>query len=128
MTAATEDRKSAVPVRWAGVFLRCCHVLAVVGLGAGLLGAPVAVGRIAVAAMASGVAMFALDIWQKPSRLRELAGVAVLLKLVLVVWLAVDAPGRLALFWLIVAGSVVFAHAPARFRHRLVLRAKPRRS
>jgi hypothetical protein len=34
--------------------------------------------------------------------------------------MALDASARLPLFWLIVVGSAVFAHAPARFRHAVL--------
>lgn len=95
--------------------------MAVVWLGAAELGAPVSGGFAALVVGATGFVMFALDIWNKPSHLREASGVAVLVKLVLVGWMAVDASSRFLLFWVVIAGSAVFAHAPARFRHAILL-------
>lgn len=109
-------------LRWGNVLLRGLHLIAVILLGAALLGAPQSGRHFAIAVAASGFAMFALDVWRKPQHLREAAGIAVLVKLVLVGWMALDDSVRLPLFWIIVAGSAISAHAPARFRHALVLR------
>jgi hypothetical protein len=108
-------------LRWINVILRGLHLVAVIFLGAALLGAPLATAQVAIAVAATGFAMFALDVWRKPRHLREAAGIAVLLKLVLVGWMVFDAAAQHVLFWLIVAVSAVSAHAPARFRHALLL-------
>jgi hypothetical protein len=126
MTIASAERKSGGWRRWAGVILRSVHLVAVIALGAGLLGAPIAVGNAATAVLFSGLAMFGLDIWSKPGHLHELSGVSMLLKLALVLWMAVDATQRTTLFWLVVAGSALVAHAPARFRHAQVCGQKIR--
>jgi len=107
--------------RWANVLLRGAHLVAVILLGAALLGAPVSAAQAVWAVAGSGLAMFVLDVWNKPSHLRETSGIAVMLKLMLVGWMAADASARFALFWVIVVGSAVFAHAPARFRHAVLL-------
>ncbi|MEW6514260.1 MAG: hypothetical protein AB1443_09675 [Pseudomonadota bacterium] len=109
-------------LRWANVILRGLHLVAVILLGAALLGAPQVGTKVAIAVAATGFAMFALDIWRKPQHLREVAGIAVLLKLVLVGWMVFDAAAQHILFWVIVAGSAIAAHAPARFRHAILLR------
>ena len=113
-------------LRWINVILRALHLAAVILLGAVLLGAPLDTGRAAIGVAATGFAMFALDIWRKPQHLREAAGIAVLLKLVLVGWMVFDAAAQQILFWLIVAGSAIAAHAPARFRHALLFGDKVR--
>lgn len=115
----TEDKPAKAPPlrRWLDVLLRCCHLAAVILLGAALLGAPVAGGSAAAAVAVTGLAMFALDTWSYPGHLRELAGVVVLTKLLLVVWMTLDENVRPLLFWLVVLGSSVSSHAPARFRH-----------
>ena len=41
-----------------------------------------------------------------------------LVKFVLLGWFAADPARRPLLFWLILVFSVIFAHAPASFRHR----------
>lgn len=111
------DRKSFPGQRWLGVLLRGLHLVAVIWLGAALLGAPVSSDHAVLGLWTTGLAMLALDTWSKPSHLREASGIAVLAKLGLVVWMAADESVRAVLFWLVVAGSAVFAHAPASFRH-----------
>lgn len=107
--------------RWMNVTLRGLHLVAMILLGAALLGAPVESTPAAIGVAVSGFSMLALDTWRKPSHLREASGIAVLVKLALVGWMAFDASPRLVLFWIVVAGSAVFAHAPASFRHAIVL-------
>lgn len=104
--------------RWLNVGLRGLHLAAVIVLGAALLGAPVAAGSAAWGVAATGLAMLVLDTWNHPAHLREVAGAAVIVKLALVAWMAVDAAARPALFWVVVIGSAIFAHAPASLRHR----------
>jgi hypothetical protein len=118
------DRKNFPGQRWLSVVLRGLHLVAVIWLGAALLGAPVASDQAALAVAITGAVMFALDIVSKPSHLREVAGIAVMLKLALVAWMVVDASSRPMLFWIILAGSVIFAHAPARFRHAVLIRSR----
>lgn len=103
--------------RWLNVALRCLHLSAVIILGAGLLGAAIQSTNAALAVAATGLGMFALDTLTHPGHLREASGIAMIAKLALVIWMAVDANVRPVLYWLIVVGSAVFAHAPARFRH-----------
>jgi hypothetical protein len=113
-------------LRWINVILRGLHLATVILLGAALLGAPLVSSQVAIAVAASGFAMLALDVWRKPQHLREAAGIAVLLKLVLVAWMVFDAAAQHVLFWVIVAGSAISAHAPARFRHAILLGSKAR--
>lgn len=103
------------------VVLRGLHLVAVVWLGAALLGAPVASDPAVLGLWTTGLVMLGLDTWSKPSHLREASGVALLVKLALVGWMALDAASRSVLFWLVVVGSGVFAHAPARFRHAVLI-------
>jgi hypothetical protein len=119
------DRRTFPGQRWLGVLLRGLHLVAVIVLGAALLGAPVASDQAVLGLWSTGLAMLALDTWSKPSHLREASGLSVLVKLALVGWLAVDAGNRAVLFWLVVVGSAIFAHAPATFRHAVVF--PPRR-
>jgi hypothetical protein len=121
MAALTSSPKAPPLRRWGNVALRGLHLIAVIVLGAGLLGAPVATGTAAMGAAITGVVMLILDTWTHPNHLREAAGFAMLVKIALVAWMALDANIRPLLFWFIVAGSALFAHAPARFRHVLVL-------
>jgi hypothetical protein len=111
--------------RWLSVLLRGLHLVAVIGLGAALLGAPAdnagGISRLAAAVVASGVAMFALDLWRKPKHLLEVAGIGVLAKLLLVGGMMLDGAPRLTLFWLVVIWSALFSHAPATFRHARII-------
>lgn len=113
-------------LRWTNVILRGLHLVTVILLGAALLGAPQVSTQVAIAVAATGFAMLALDVWRKPQHLREAAGIAVLLKLVLVGWMVFDVAAQHVLFWVIVAGSAIAAHAPARFRHALLIGNKAR--
>lgn len=107
--------------RWLVVVLRAAHVVGVVGVGAGLLASPGgAVTGFAWLMVASGVAMAALDAWSNPVWLREFAGVSLLAKFALLGWFLADDGARPLLFWSILVFSVIFAHAPASFRHRRV--------
>jgi hypothetical protein len=115
------DRRSFPGLRWLGVALRTLHLSAVILLGAALMGAQGTGDHAAAAVAITGALMFVLDTWSKPSHLREVSGIAVMLKVVLVAWMAIDGSFRLALFWIVLAGSVVFAHAPAKFRHAVLI-------
>ncbi len=106
--------------RWLVVALRAAHLAGVVGVGAGLLALPGGpAGGYVWLMVASGVAMAALDAWSNPVWLRELAGLSLLLKFALLGWFVVaDEGAQRLLFWAILVFSVIFAHAPASFRHR----------
>ncbi|MEZ5610612.1 MAG: hypothetical protein R3E45_09260 [Rhodocyclaceae bacterium] len=122
------ERSSRRPplLRWFGVVLRGVHLAAVIALGAALLGAPLDGRHQALAVLATGLAMVALDLRAKPHLFAEWAGIALVAKLVVVGWMAADVALRPLLYWLIVAWSVLFAHAPASFRHRVWWRGRPR--
>ncbi|MGB3429855.1 MAG: hypothetical protein WBA53_16955 [Burkholderiaceae bacterium] len=108
--------------RWFGIGARAVHIVAVVLLGAAVMGAAprMSMTVIGVLLLTSGVALLALDTWKTPQHLREFAGAAMVGKLLVVVWMLRDPVYGEAGFWLIVLWSVVFAHAPASFRHRRV--------
>ena len=82
------------------------------------MGPPSLGGRLALAVWVSGGALLALELGVRPARFWEWSSAAVLVKLLLVGWMALDEAPRLLLFWVLVAWSVVFAHAPASVRHR----------
>lgn len=111
------NRKPGRLLRWFSVLLRAIHLATAIGLGAAILGAELDVQRQAIGVLISGVAMLALDLRCKPQMVWEWTGASMLLKLVLIGWLALDAGLREPLFWVIVIWSVVFAHAPREFRH-----------
>ena len=72
---------------------------------------------IAAVMAASGGLMLAMDLRAGRMALRELAGAFVLLKLLMVAWMAFD-PGQAHwIFWLLLVGSSIASHAPKGFRH-----------
>jgi hypothetical protein len=103
--------------RWLHVILRAAHLIAVVLLGAAWLGGSLSGAQAAVWVALTGFLMFVLDIVRRPSHPRELAGFSVIVKLLLIAWMIVDVEARMALFWVILAGSVFFSHASAEIRH-----------
>ena len=124
-TASTTDfvsRRLPAGWRWLGIGMRAVHLAAVVLLGAAVLGAaprlPFAVTGVAL--LASGLVLLALETWKAPGVLMELAGAGMLAKLAFIVWMVVDVPHAELAFWLVTLWSVVFAHAPASFRHRRI--------
>ena len=112
--------------RWVIVALRALHLVAVVVLGAQLLGAPAAAGwpaaGVAAVVLGSGLAMLGLDLLAHRQHLRTIAGLTALVKLLLVAILAL-APA-LWLFWTLVVLSALVSHAPATFRHHVVIQRK----
>jgi hypothetical protein len=110
-------RQPSPLLRWTSVALRGIHLATVIGLGAALLGAQLSIDQQAIGVLVSGILMFALDLSNKPHMLFEWSGLALVIKLAAVVWLALDEGMREVLFWGIVVWSVLFAHAPAYFRH-----------
>ncbi len=108
------------------MLLRTVHIIAVVGLGAHLLGAvspplwPPA--GLAGAILSSGLAMFAIDLYHDRAHVRQVAGLAVLVKLALTAGLIVAPNLGLTLFWVLIVLSAIVSHAPKRFRHHVVFR------
>lgn len=119
----------ASPVRrWTSVLLRAVHLVTVIGLSAGILGSPaVHDHRWATAVVVSGLALFAVDYWGRPDRLREVSAASLLAKLALVALMIVLPDSQTALFWSVVVWSVIFAHAPASFRHARIGGSTPKR-
>lgn len=103
--------------RWFSVLLRSLHLAGVVWLGAAVLGAPAGHSRAALLVLVSGLLMLAMDLRAGRMALREVAGAAVLVKLALVAWMALDARHAVLIFWVLVLGSAVTSHAPKGFRH-----------
>lgn len=103
--------------RWLSVLLRSLHIATVVWLGAMVLGAPVASAAAPLLVLGSGVAMLLLDLRAGRIALGELAGASVLVKLVLVAWLALDKAHAGPIFWLLVVMSSLTSHAPKNVRH-----------
>lgn len=119
---AFNPRRLPAGWRWLGIGMRAIHLAAVVLLGTAVLGAaprlPFAVTGVAL--LATGFVLLALETWKKPNHLMQFAGAAMLAKLAFIAWMVVDVPRAELAFWLVTLWSVVFAHAPASFRHRRI--------
>lgn len=103
-------------LRWLNVVLRGIHLVAVIHFSASILGALPASASGGMAVFLSGSALWAVDLWQHPDHLRQMAGFSMMLKLALVAGMVFSPGLRLPLFWTIVVWSVIFSHAPANFR------------
>jgi hypothetical protein len=124
MTSASDGTARRLPAswRWLGITFRAVHLGAVVLLGTALLGAAPRVPGAIVGGvlLATGIGLLALEVWKTPGLLSQFAGAGTILKLAFVLWMLLDAAHAEVAFWLVVLWSVVFAHAPASFRHRRV--------
>ena len=102
--------------------LRALHLVGMVGLGAAALGVrPVSETTVFVGIlMASGVFIAALDRWADPAYFFQLNGLAVLVKVLLLAGVGMLAGFNAVLFWAVLVGSVLVAHAPRRLRHRRI--------
>lgn len=107
--------------RWLSLAVRTLHLVAVVALGAALLGAPAAPLAVAPSALAvtvSGAALLIEDRWAGRIALTEWAGAVVLAKLLAAGWVAWRPADGLAVFWVLLVLSSLSSHAPKRWRHR----------
>jgi hypothetical protein len=122
----TQARRGSEAERWLALALRTIHLAAVVALGAALLGAPLGAGAPGLAVLATGLVLLAQDLHARRIALTEVAGAVVLVKLVLVAWVAWSRPAAdqaLAVFWVLLVLSSMSSHAPKRWRH-LALRRR----
>jgi hypothetical protein len=105
--------------RWLSVLLRGLHLVAVIRFCAAVLAASPATADApgGLAVLASGLALWALDLWVHPAHLRQSVSLCMLLKLLLVVAMMHLPALREALLWLIVVWSAMFSHAPSSFRN-----------
>jgi hypothetical protein len=97
--------------------LRTLHLVAVVALGAALLGAPLARQWAGVGVLATGALLFAQDLHARRIALGEAAGTVVLLKAAAVAWVSWAPQHALAVFWALLVLSSLSSHAPKRWRH-----------
>lgn len=98
--------------------LRVFHIVGLAGVSAVVLGGAGAAAAWGGLMLGSGLGIVALDAWANPLYFRQAKGVGTLLKLALVLLMVWWEPGRLPLFWFVLAFSVALSHAPGRLRHR----------
>lgn len=104
-------------LRWLSVVLRSLHLVAVIGLGAALLGASLSSHLPSMGVLVTGMALFAIDLRTKPQLLQQWSGAALVIKLCAIGLMAFSPELRAPLFWGVIVWSAIFAHAPASFRH-----------
>lgn len=97
--------------------MRAVHLVALAGFAAAVLGTGPYGWIWGIVLIVSGIVMMALDAWAEPGYFRQVDGLGVVLKLVLVGVMLAWPAGRMPLFWLIVFGSAMLSHAPGRVRH-----------
>jgi hypothetical protein len=98
--------------------LRVFHIAGLAGISAVVLAGMGGAGGWGALMMISGLGIVALDAWANPFYFRQAKGLGTLLKIFLVLLLVVWEPGRVPLFWFVLAFSVALSHAPGRLRHR----------
>jgi hypothetical protein len=117
-TAAPPGWRGSQAERWWSLALRTAHLVAVVALGAALLGAPVSRAGCGVAVLASGLILLAQDRWAGRIALAERAGAVTIVKLLLAAGMAwTDSEWALVVFWGLLVLSSLASHAPKRWRH-----------
>ena len=97
--------------------MRALHLVALAGFAAAVLAAGPHGWRWAIVLLGSGAVMMALDAWSEPGYLRQVQGVAMLVKLLLVTAMIAWQEMQQALFWLLIVYSAMLSHAPGRLRH-----------
>jgi hypothetical protein len=102
--------------RWLSIIFRSLHLVGVVLLGIALLGSgdQTTAGLVI---LATGLAIYGMDLWCNPKHFGELAGVFILLKLLLVVVMLAVPASAVPLFWALVVTSSLVSHATGPFRH-----------
>lgn len=105
---------------WVVNALRVLHLAGVVGFGAALLSADPAArcGAWCPLLALSGAAILVLDLWSNPAYALQVKGAGMLAKLLLLAALVLFAEGQLAIFWTVLAASVLVSHMPGRLRNR----------
>ena len=98
--------------------LRVFHIAGLAGISAVVLAGMSGAAHWGALMLISGLGIVALDAWANPVYFRQAKGLGTLLKVLLVLLLVVWEPGRLPLFWFLLAFSVALSHAPSRVRHR----------
>jgi hypothetical protein len=107
--------------RWLGIALRSLHLAGVVLAGVAILGNGTLPVAGVVLMLLTGFALYGIELWHHPDLWREVAGVFIAAKLIvlLAMLLVPDLAGPL--FWLLLISSSVVSHAPRVFRHRRIL-------
>lgn len=108
--------------RWLSIALRSLHLAGVVLVGAAILGD----GAHSVAGVAlmlfSGFALYAAELWHHPDLWREVAGMFIVFKLIVILAMLLVPDVAAPLFWFLLISSSVVSHATWDFRHTRIIR------
>ena len=112
--------------RWTKISLRTLHLLAVAGVGGGILFGLEKDLWINYwwLAMGSGALMMLVDIISNPIWLVQIRGLVIFLKLILLACLGIDPDWDSALLIVIIVISAVISHAPGKLRYYSVFHHK----
>jgi len=104
--------------RWVNICLRCAHLVGVAGVAGGFLYdlEPAQWSSYWHLTLASGVTLSLIYIWSSAVWLFELKGLAIILKVLLLLLGSLVAEARAAVFIIVIVVSGLVAHAPARVR------------
>lgn len=112
--------------RWIALLLRAGHLMAVVWLGAGLMGSAHPAALAGWVVLGTGVVLLTMDLAAARVRLDELAGAVIVLKLIAVALALLKPAWALSIFWCLMLLSVLSSHAPKAWRHRPLKVRRPR--
>ena len=112
--------------RWTKISLRTLHLLAVAGVGGGILFGLEKDLWINYwwLAMASGILMMLIDIISSPVWMVQVRGVSIFVKLILLAYLGSNPDWDGPLVVLIIIISAVISHAPGRLRYYSIYHRK----
>lgn len=114
-------RKYASARRWLNIALRSLHLAGVVLTGVAIVGAGASSAAAVALLLVTGFGLYAIDLREHPGLWREVAGVFISVKLLLLLVMLLLPQLAEPLFWLLLIGSGVVSHAPRGFRHRRIL-------
>jgi len=105
--------------RWSKISLRSLHLLAIAGVGGGILFALEKDLWINYwwLALVSGVLMMLMDITANPVWIVQVRGIVIMLKLILLVFLGMNPGWDSFLLAVIIIISAVISHAPGKLRY-----------
>ena len=113
-----DDSASSVK-RWANITLRTIHLIGVAGVGGGFLyQAPKTVWLPYLAlSIVSGFGIICLDIWNNRVWLIQLRGIAILIKLILLLCVLLFKKYEALMLVIVIVISGIIAHAPGDVRY-----------
>jgi hypothetical protein len=107
--------------RWASVILRSLHLAGVVLVGTELFaGDTPALAGVALTVL-TGLALYGVELWRHPDLWKEVAGLFMPVKLVMLLAVLLVPNGSGTVFWIVLVSSSVISHAPLTFRRKKLI-------